>query len=92
MSRRADSTPPPAASRLATADVAAVLTALARAALAADETPAVVALRDVRIWLNGVAAQARAAQRRPARCPHCHAELAFTGEVADLLTELGVEL
>ena len=86
-----DRTPAPAV-RLTTAGVGAVLTALARGASAAGDRAAVVALRDCQVWLNCLAAQARAAQRREARCPHCHAELGRPGEIADLLDALAVEL
>jgi len=89
---RADPGPPVTAVRLTTAQAGELLTALARAANAADDRAAVVALRNVTIWLNSVAAHARAAQRTRPRCPHCHAELPHPGEIAELLAHLAVEL
>jgi len=86
-----DRTPVPAV-RLTTAQVGALLTGLARAASSADDRAAVVALRNCQLWLNSLTAQARAAQRREARCPHCHAQLGRPGEITELLDVLAVEL
>lgn len=90
---RADRTPPAPAGRLSTAQVGAVLTALARAASTADDRAAVVALRDCQLWLNTTTALARAAERRQlVRCPSCREPLPELGELHDLLHRLAVEL
>jgi hypothetical protein len=90
---RADPTPPAATIRLSTAQAGELLTALARAANAADDRPGVVALRNVRLWLNGTAGLALAAQRRlPVRCEHCQQPIAIPDELATLVWSLAVEL